>query len=114
MSAENDIRLAFAAYTASLPVTKPKITLSVFQDGEIQLFLHDSDHPSVTHAQGGGKTLDEAATNLKAHLVKRLAEVKAKDEEDLAKMNEVKRGLYERIDGAIKTLSSGEKESPGA
>jgi len=114
MSAESDIRAAVAAYTTSLPVTKPKITLSVFQDGEIQLFLHDIDHPSITHAQGSGKTLDEAASNLKVHLAKRLAEVKAKDEEDLAKMVEAKRGLYERIDGAIKMLSSDGSGSPGA
>ena len=114
MSAESDIRAAVAAYTTSLPVTKPKITLSVFQDGEIQLFLHDIDHPSVTHAQGTGKTLDEAASNLKTHLAKRLTEVKAEDEKWLAKVNEAKRGLYERIDGAILSLSSGEKESPGA
>lgn len=106
MSAESDIRAAFAAYKTSLPVDKPKITLSVFGDGSIQLFLHAPDHPSVTHASGDGKTLDEAARNLKAHLAKRLTTIKAEDEADLAKLNEGKMKLYERMDGAIASLTA--------
>lgn len=101
---EDDIRAAVAAYKAGLPVDKPKITLSVFGDGSIQLFLHDPDHARVTHAQGDGKTLDEAAVNLKAHLARRLAAVKAEDEADLAKLNAAKAGLYVRMDAAIASL----------
>ena len=107
--AENDIRLAVAAYKECLPVGKPKITLTVFADGEIQLFLHDPDATSVTHAQGQGKTLEEAASALKTHLIKRVTEVTEKDKADLEKLKEGKAKLYERIEKALATIKPAEE-----
>jgi hypothetical protein len=82
--AEDDIRAAVAAYNSVFPSVKPKITLSVFGDSAIQLFLHAPDSPRYLHAQGDGKTLEEAAVALKAHLGRRLTEYRIEAEKELA------------------------------
>jgi hypothetical protein len=81
--ADDDIRAAVNAYAAVYE--RPKITVSYFVDGTVQLFLRVPDRPSLPHAQGDGKTLDEAAVNLRKHLAKVLRVQKAKAEEDVAK-----------------------------
>lgn len=99
--AEADIRTAVAAYASVFTGTKPKITLSVYGDGEIQLFLHAPDASHFTHAQGSGKTLEDAAVALKVHLARRLEEIRAQDEKQLAESVAYRTKFHERIVTAI-------------
>lgn len=85
-TAEGDIRAALDAYRAAFPGdSKPSISVSTFPDGAIQLFLSEPHNPHATnrtHGQGGGKTLDEAACNLKAHLARGLRAMSEKEAQD--------------------------------
>lgn len=76
--AERNIRKALALFAQAFPQSKPCIVTRSFPDGDIQLFLHDPDNYSLkcTHAQGQGKTLEEASVALRRHLAVMLTKVK--------------------------------------
>jgi cytidylate kinase len=104
--AEADIRLMVDAYRSSFVASKPKITLSVFPDGEIQLFLDASERSHLyPSAIGSGQTLEAAATGLKTNFAKALGEIKARDEKELAALNTAKLAFYAKLDAAVGDLA---------
>jgi hypothetical protein len=111
-TAEKDIRTVTAQYCAVYPQAKQKVTLSVHADGNITLFIGSPDIAGSAHAQGEGKTLDEAAAALKAHLARRLEAVKAKDVDDLNKAVAFRTKFHSNIDAALATLTTPEAPAP--
>ncbi len=113
MSQVNDnIRAALSTYQTVYPGAKPKITVTYFPDGEVQLFLHEPERPNVQrpHGQGEGKVIEGAAVALRRHLAKMLREV-AKKEEDLLKFNVANtEDFIERIHTAVKSVDVPEEK----
>lgn len=70
--ADDDIKKAVAAYRGAFPSSKPKITMTVFEDQKVQLFLSCPDQPHMIYAQGNGVDIEEAALDLRRHLAKGL------------------------------------------
>jgi hypothetical protein len=107
---DDDIRCAIESYNAVYPGSKPRITLSRFSEGTVQLFLSEPDRPNVNrpHGQGDGKNIEEAAVALRKHLAKMLREVATK-EADLLKFN-----TANITDFIERTQKSAEKLDPPA
>jgi hypothetical protein len=76
MSADTDVKAAISAFQ-SVWSGKAKITVTYFDDGDVQLFLRHEDRRELPHAQGSGKTLDEAAVALRSHLASALRRYQA-------------------------------------
>ena len=70
--ADDDIKKAVVAYRGAFPSSKPTITMTVFEDLKVQLFLHCPDQTSFVYAQGNGATIEDAAVDLRRHLAKML------------------------------------------
>jgi hypothetical protein len=99
--AETYLKSAQLAFAQAYPGSKPKITLSFFPDGDVQVFLASSE-PSVSFpsAIGTAKTLEEAAVALMKNLGSRLREIKRKDDKDLADTMRHRHALHARLDAA--------------
>ena len=107
--AEENIRKALSTFSDAFPGSKPCIIVRTFPDGIIQLFLHDPDTHSlkVTHAQGQGKTLDEASVALRHHLAVMVAKVR----DGVAKEYERTTAQYQETFGRL-TRASDEQDIP--
>jgi hypothetical protein len=104
VSLDGDLKVVIAAYQGTFVGAKPKMVLSYFPDGDVQLFLYVPDASHFPHAQGNGKTIEGAVADLRRHLAKQLHEIKAEAQNNLRDTRQRVTELSERVDMAVKNL----------
>jgi hypothetical protein len=98
---ETYLKAAQLAFAQAYPGSKPKITLSFFPDGDVQVFLAASEHStSSPSAIGTAKSLEDAAVALMKNLAKHLREIKRKDDRDLADTMRNRYAFHARLEAA--------------